>query len=395
MKQAVVVTNIPTPYRLPLFNELARQLEASGVVLEVVFGATGYRRRKWTVDLSGARFRHTFLDSTIVEVGGNVERSLFSYAGLGKALRRMRPNVVVVAGFSPATIKVWLRSWIDPTPYLIWSGSLEPRPPSRWRQAQRAVLVRRASAFVAYGEKAKEYLITLGAPREDVYVAINTVDTTFFSDETDSWRGRTEEGVTRLLSIGYLTPRKRLGRLLDALTVLAERRSDFVLDVIGDGEDRQRLEGQVAQAGLSEHVVFHGYKQRQELPRYLARSRCFVFPSDYDIWGLVLVEAMAAGLPVIASMHAGATPDLVAEGETGFAVDFADTEAVVQKIEWMLDHEREARAMGQRARAWIQEHASLARSAAGITEAVLRVLEPERVTAGNTTTAGAQRMETS
>lgn len=392
VKRALLVTNIPNPYRLPLFDELSRQLDEQGVRLKVLFGGPGYRRRKWDLDFEGCRFDYDVLSSKSIEIGGNVERTLFTYGGLARHIRAFEPDVVVVTGFSPATVRLWLRSWRATLggaslPYIVWTGSLKERPPSRWRTHLRRALVKRAAGFIAYGTTSRDYLVQLGARPEDVSIGINTVDTRFFSIETDRHRamerhrpgraggeGRPLEKA-RILSVGYLTPRKQVHRLLEAVERLAATRSDFVLDIVGDGEDRARLERHVQGRGLGEYVAFHGFKQRAELPAYLARSRCFVFPSGFDIWGLVLVEAMAAGLPVVSSTRAGAVVDLVEDGVTGFAVDFEETEEVAKRIGWMLDNPALAREMGMRGRGAIEEKASIARSAEGFTEAIMRVLE--------------------
>ncbi len=393
MKRVLLITNIPNPYRIPLFNELDQQLERQGVRLKVLFGALGYRRRKWKLDMSQCRFDYDVLSSPAFEVRGDAEKTMFTYRGLFRHLRVYRPDVVVVAGFSPATVQLWLYSWVRPLPYIIWTGSVEGvwanrsgrrTPRSLLRTLQRKVLARRAAGFVAYGSSARAYLIELGASPEAIRIGINTVDTRFFAEETQRLReqdlnGRAGENEKQHLTcIGYLSARKGSLKMLQAVQKAARRRTDFVLDIIGDGHDRPRLEAFVRENGLSEHVRFHGYRQKGELPAYLARSRCLLYATNYDIWGLVLVEAMAAGLPVIASANAGATHDLVQEGITGFAVDFADTDYVAERINWVLDHPGEAAAMGERSRAFIAEHATVEKSAAGFVEAILNVLGREK-----------------
>ena len=406
-RRALLVTNIPNPYRIPLFNELSRQLEAQHTRLKVVFGRQGYRRRQWQLDMSTCRFDYEVLSSRAYEMQGDVEKTMFTYGGLFRRLLGESPDVVVVTGFSLATVQVWLYSWLSGTPYIIWTGSVEGvwtgqanRRSSRTalRTLQRKVLAARAAAFVAYGSKAREYLIGLGAPPESVHIGINTVDTRFFEEETHRLRQHLEtedDGKQHLTCIGYLSPRKGIVKLLRAVEQVATHRQDFVLDVVGDGEDRPRLEAYVQEKGLATQVRFHGYRQKEELPAFLARSRCQLFVTNYDIWGLVLVEAMAAGLPVIASTSAGATYDLVREGETGFAVDFDDTDQIASRINWVLDHPSEASAMGQRAQAFVAERVNIEKSAAGFVDAVAHVTRDEAVvagTAGRVTHSGNRRL---
>ena len=133
LRKIVLITNIPTPYRVPLFEELSRMLQVRGFALHVVFGGKGYARRNFQIDPSTFGFAHSFLDGSKVE-RADVEKTSFLYKGLGKALRKLKPELVIVSGFSVATIKVFLRG----IPYIVWNGGVRSpgavsvRPPRRW-----------------------------------------------------------------------------------------------------------------------------------------------------------------------------------------------------------------------------------------------------------------------
>ena len=92
------------------------------------------------------------------------------------------------------------------------------------------------------------------------------------------------------------------------------------------------------------------------------------------IWGLVLVEAMAAGVPCVSSVDAGATCDLIEDGVTGVAVDFGDMEGAAEKLRWLLDHPADCERMGQLARKFIEEQVTLKKSAEGFVIAIERAL---------------------
>lgn len=377
MKTALVIMNIPTPYRVPLFNELARQLAAYGYRLRVVFGASGYSRRQWAIDPADFRFDYEVLPSRTFVIGRS-ESASFTYPGLSALLASTRPAAVVVIGYSIATLKLWLRSLLRPTPYIIWSGTiLSPfAPVGRLRTLQRRLLVGRAAAFVAYGSRAKDYLLGLGAPAGRVHIAINTVDTEFFARAA----GARDTGDTGagFLYVGNLTRGKRIDLLLRAFARVAHQRPDARVTLVGDGPERPALEALCRDLDIASRVSFAGFRQRAEIPGYLARALCFVFPSEYDIWGLVLIEAMAAGLPCLASIHPGATADLVQDDVTGFAVDFADTDRIVTKMLYLLDNNEDVRRMGAAASAFIRAHVNLAVSAAGLVSAVRAVAEAGR-----------------
>jgi glycosyltransferase involved in cell wall biosynthesis len=374
--RVVLVTNIPNPYRLALFTELNRRMEGEGMSLRVVFGSPGYRRRKFILDWSTAGFNYTVLKSLRVNAGGR-EKTMITYSGLSRLLRKEQPDVVVVGGFSLATFRLWCRSFFRKTRYIIWSGSVTFPGwyDSAARRFLRRLFVRRAAAYVAYGSRAAEYLVALGAPRSSVHIAMNTVDTEFFAAETRKKRKElTPPEKRHLLFVGYLEPRKDVGALIELAGQLAKERTDFVLDIVGDGTQRQRLMQDAVTRGIADHVVFHGFVQKNDLPAYFARASCFLFQTGFDIWGLVLNEAMAAGLPCIVSDKAGAAYDLIRHGETGYRVDFHDTGTVCRLVNDVLDHPQQAAALGEAAAAYVRQVAGLPVSAQGFIGAVQDVL---------------------
>jgi glycosyltransferase involved in cell wall biosynthesis len=363
-----LVTNAPTPYRLPLYNEVAHQLREKGLSLKVLFGVSGYARREWEVNWGSANFEYEVLGGRVLHVGAK-EFYLFMYPGLLRRIRSERPAAVIVGGYSPATILVRLCRKFSRTPFIIWSGEIQSR--SWLRDSVRRWLVAGASAFIAYGSAAKQHLELLGADPNRVAVAINTVDTRFFGAQFAQRSNGQEKSLPHLLvCVSGLVERKQIDALIRVAQHLLSRRNDFQVVIIGNGPDRAKLEAYARHLEVSDVVTFAGFQQRGEIARTLANARCFLFPTAFDIWGLVLVEAMAAGVPCIASIKAGATKDLIENGKTGYAVDFSDTAAVCGHIERLLDQPEHASAVGAAAHALVTNRASLAASAQGFVRAL-------------------------
>lgn len=375
-KKILLITNIPNPYRIPLFNELNRHFYREGFLLKVIFGALGYGRRRWKIDLSECEFKYDVLHSRVF-CFSDQEKTFFSYKGLFRVLKKENPYLVITTGFSFATLKLWLRSWFFRTKYIIWTGSVlkEGRFDTFFRKIQRKMLIKRAVDFIAYGTSAKEYLLSLGAEPNKIKIAINTVDVRFYENEVKNLNKNLVFPKERkhLLFLGYLSPRKNVMKVLEIVKELSQVRNDFLLDIVGDGHERLRLEKYMEENNLQDFVIFHGFKQKYEIPPFMANTDIFLFQTDFDIWGLVLNEAMAAGLLCIASIHAGATRDLIRNGKTGFAMDFSNTGKVVEKIIWIFNNPELKRKICLRAKRFILKEASLEKSVEGFIKAIQRI----------------------
>lgn len=372
MKKIIVVTNIPNPYRIPLFNELNTQLKEKNIKLKVVFGTFTYKRRKFELNYSDIEFDYEILKSTNFSFG-NIEKTLFLYTGLIRLLKREKPDKIITNGFSIGSLKIWLYSFFADIKYIVWSGTIQKkgRNDSLVRKMLRKAIISKATAFIVYGSMAKNYLISMKANPSNIFIAINTVDTEFFFEETNHIRASLiPNNISHITYIGYLSPRKNVIKLLEAIKLLSQTKKDFVFDLIGDGPDLEKLKKFTVSNNLQEFVTFHGFLQKHELPPKLAISNCFTFQTDFDIWGLVLNEAMAAGLPCIASLNAGATYDLIQEGETGYSIDFNQTTIVVAKITEILNDRNLQKKISQNASNFILNHINLQISAKGFVKAI-------------------------
>ena len=368
MKTIVLITNIPTPYRLPLFNEINGQLNEKGMELHVIFSESGYKRRKFEIDFTKVNFKYTILEGGKITSQKDSEKTYFFYSGLWKVLNAIKPAQIIVAGFSSASIITALWSRKNKTPFIIWSGSIttEQRNTSFIRRLIRKQLIQRAYSFIAYGTKAKDYLIRNGAEPSQIQIGINTVDTTFYKEETKKLKSTfLESGIFTFIYLGYLVPRKNVNKVLEAVRLLNEKRSDFRVIIIGDGESKSELMEFSEKNQLNHRIEFTGYKQKQELPYFFAQADALLFQSNFDIWGLVLNEAMAAGICCLSTKNAGASFDLIQENINGMTIDYNQTQAVAEKMNWMIDHREKVKLMGEKAILFINENANLSKSANG------------------------------
>jgi 1,2-diacylglycerol 3-alpha-glucosyltransferase len=142
-------------------------------------------------------------------------------------------------------------------------------------------------------------------------------------------------GKLRLISVGSLVPKKNQRLLLDIASILKAIHVDFELLILGDGPDRAQLEEEIAVQDLSGLVQLVG--NVNDVPFYLQQATLFIHPAIYEPFGLVLLEAMAAGLPVI-SLDGGGNRDIVVDGKNGFLIQENDAGLFVEKINYLLTH---------------------------------------------------------
>lgn len=158
-------------------------------------------------------------------------------------------------------------------------------------------------------------------------------------------------------SVGRLTAQKAYDQLLDAAAIFLPRLPDVHVLLVGDGELRPALEAQAAALGITDRVHFAGV--RPDVERLLRAMDVFVSTSLWEGLPTVLMEAMAAGVPVAATDIPGSR-DLVVEGETGWLAPVADPAAMAGVVERMLAQPGEAAAAAARAREQVRCRYSMA-----------------------------------
>jgi glycosyltransferase involved in cell wall biosynthesis len=160
-----------------------------------------------------------------------------------------------------------------------------------------------------------------------------------------------------LVFAGRLVPLKGVDILLRAVARLGG--CPVRLLVVGEGPERPCLEAMAQDLGLCDRVSFLGQRTHEEVYRALAGAHLYVHAARHEALGFTILEAMASGLPVVATAVEG-IPEAVADGQSGLLVPPESPEALAQAIGWMLDHENERQAMGQAGRRIVEQRFSMA-----------------------------------
>ena len=309
------------------------------------------RNRSWAApDVAG--YRRVALPGRHIFVRRRDWALHFNF-GIRAALRALAPEAVVIGGYdSPGHWVALSTARRMGVPVVLWNGShaASSRSTSRIINALKRAFVRRCDAFFTYGALAADYVEALGARGDRIVCGVNAVECERFAapaGDRDAFRG--DKGAAERIVVlysGQLIERKGVDDLIRAMTTVPVR---AVLWVVGDGRLRARYEA-LARELLPERCVFFGDKPYAELPRIYQAADLLVMPSLVEVWGLVVNEALASGLPVIASSAAGATADLIDGKGTGLAVTPGNAAALSSAISKLVTDDLARAAMGIRAK---------------------------------------------
>ena len=323
--RVLLLHNFLTPYRVPLFAELAGRFDLTVWIL-------GHVRtiREWSHDVPEDAFKWRLLPHVSLPAGSRDYRILLNPT-LPCELSKQKPDTLICCGWdTPAAFYAarWARK--HGVPFVLWSGSTSGEPNWRRRLARRPVqwLVRSADAWLAYGSRAQDYLESLGAAPERIFRAYNAVETDLFDNQsrmTDSAREHVRErfGIRTpflVLYCGQLIERKGLADLLPAFARAEQAGVNASLLVVGSGSKEQTFRRLAQREGVADRTVFAGFVPRGELPRLYGSADLMALPSREEVWGLVVNEALACGTPVLATASVGAAADLLENGVNGYVV---------------------------------------------------------------------------
>jgi glycosyltransferase involved in cell wall biosynthesis len=258
------------------------------------------------------------------------------WTSLENHLKGLKPDVIFIYGYSDSIFRR-AKQWAgrnNAATVLISDTNTFDRSRSRLLELIKSLYVRRFDAAFVGGESSSAYLQTLGFPSDRIKNGYDVVDNAYFQQQ--SCRVKQQLSQTRLkwnlpsyyfLFVGRLVAQKNLFLLMDAydkyLRALAPHTTPWKLVICGNGPEEEKLRKYVIRIrpDYSKHVLFYGLVKQPELVDFYSSASCLVLPSISESWGLVINEAMACGLPVIASQRCGCSIDLVKPGVNGWVFD--------------------------------------------------------------------------
>ena len=364
MKNVLILSNIPAPYRTALFSYM--QSGTPQYRYQVLYTSHTEADRAWNVSEEELQDTY-FLNSKVLqvkggEVGGTATRYIHIPYGLTKMLNRLKPQVIIGGEYNLSAVRALLWAKRHGVPYInMTDGTLRSEAYiGRVQKLTRKLIIGKADAYLASGTRAKEKLLHWGAPAEKIAVAYLTVDVTPFVKLSRQPRENT------ILYVGRISREKGLDLLVEALAAMENKNAR--LRVVGNDVDGQQAEIQdlADRLGVSSRIDWLGYREGEALLSEYAGASVLAVPSRSDCFGLILVEAGCAGLPVAASIYADGACDVVVPGKNGLMANPEKPEKFAAALDALL----ESPPVPQELRAQLGEKFSFAAVAKGYDQAV-------------------------
>lgn len=356
-RRVAVVTNIPAPYRLPVFEHLAAEPD---IDLKVFYCSGREPDREWNLGDSGVA--QQFLMERYVSVAG---RYIHINLDVWKALNDFHPDVVVTTGFNPTHLLAYLYARFAGAKHVAMTdGTLasEEKLSCAHRWIRRHIFAE-SDAFIGASDGAFALYRSYGIPSARIFKSHLCANNAAFAAV-----GEIEKKFDFIFCGRFVAVKNPLFALDVARGVAQRLQRRVSILYVGSGVMEGQIRAAAANAGAEIDAVFAGFARQEELPALYGSARVFLFPTSWDPWGVVANEACAAGLPVLVTEAAGAAVELVRDGENGFILPL-DLEAWGDKAALLLSDATLYTRQSARARELVGEY-TYDNAALGIARAV-------------------------
>lgn len=386
-----LLSPILSPYREPLFELLSGELDLD---LRVFFDTRELSNRPTWRSYGNRAFDYSVVPSMKISLPWKISRKEMGYiwenrliipCGLPFYLKKFDPHVVISLEFGIRTLLALPYIKLFAKKLIIWSEEYlaGTKKYSRVRMKIRRVVASQAHAFCSCGVENKNYLLSLGAKEDKLFNVSMAVNNDFFRERaTDQLRNKTRSDFglkgTIFLNAGQFITRKGLDHLINSWAMLPYPiKKNATLLLVGGGTEEKRLRNLINMHKL-DSVKIVDFQPVESLPAFYAAADIFIFPTLEDAWGLVVNEAMACGKPVLCSVHAGCSSELIKEGVNGYLFDPLDSAQTVSLIRKMYEMQpNDLLRMGAASQKIIEQY-NYARMVSGFKKAIYSVSPPNR-----------------
>ncbi len=307
----VIVTNIPAPYRMPIYQKLAAKFGYDH--FHVIFCSEKEDNREWIVEHND--FAYTFLKKNYISW-----KSRYIHYNLDvlKVLRQLDPSVVITTGFNPTHLLAFGYTFFYKKVHLpMTDGTFESEQIlSGFHRLIRRIVYSQSKTFLGASLGTLRLYTSYGISRERFFQSHLCANNAAFTPFLGGNRG------FDLMFSGRFAPEKNPLFALDvALGVAKTLNRKVSILMLGSGPLLEQARDYAITLGPQVNALLPGFIQQTELPKLYSSAKLFLFPSSWDPWGVVANEACAAGQAIIVSPHAGVAGELVCHGENGYVLE--------------------------------------------------------------------------
>lgn len=322
MLRVLVVSNIPTPYQTDFLSELAKHC-----ALKATFLWARETNRDWTLTMPEWM-------SVIEHTDNATSKQKFR-----AILDELKPDVVIVGGYR-LPLANWLKLYClkHRAQYFYWME--KPLPTSGWRILARKIMwaltLPFANGVIGIGSEAVAAYGPFARRTFNMPYSINAA--------RYAKRAHEPSFPLRFFFVGQFIRRKGTAELIQAFASLPPEK--VILSLAGSGEQKALVDAAIAK---HTNIKLLGFMEPDALAAEFSKHDVFILPSRHDGWAVVVAEAMAAGLPVISTMHTGAFVDLVANQDCGRVCEVT-ADSIRATVQYYIDHPQEVARQGTRGR---------------------------------------------
>lgn len=247
-------------------------------------------------------------------------------------IRSINPDIIHVQSI-PLSVPAFFMRIISNKNYIVWVQGSDIYTPTVFLKLFSAALLKKASTIIALteGMKAeidKKYKMnSVVIPNGIELYKFKTELTGLSKLQTGSYSSDTDQNI---IFVGTLRQIKGVRYLIEAMSIMRLNNPHVELMIVGDGEEKEYLQKLTYDLNLNNCVSFVGKVPNDDIPKYMKEADLFVLPSLSESFGIVNIEAMASGLPIV-STNVGGLPDLIKDGINGFLVNPRDPAAIAEK----------------------------------------------------------------
>ncbi|MEO0230924.1 MAG: glycosyltransferase family 4 protein [candidate division WOR-3 bacterium] len=273
-----------------------------------------------------------------------------------KTLKNCSPDLIIVAGNKKEYLIPAILAKIKKIPCVLASDTPYERYPNKVKNKIKILITKLLfDGLFVPGKMALNYRISQGFPKDRIWTGLCVTDNEHFRNYKNRWllpKGFPEK---YFLTVSRLSKEKNISCLLEAFKKYREKGGKWGLVIAGRGPDEKKLKSSVP-SYLKDFIYWADWVNYDELPDLYHSASCFILPSVWEPWGVVVNEAMAAGLPILISNRCGCVQDLCYGGMNGFSFDPLNVNQLSELMLKISSGELNLRKMGEESRRIISNY---------------------------------------